>query len=171
MPVQKKPRREVTGSGEDTDDLLVLVVGDRLEPIGRAHRDGQVQEIGGGRAAVPVALARGDVGDVARLEDHAAALIRGPQQAAPVRDVQDLCRAVAMPVGARAGGEEDDDALVGEDDVAPHLAGERVGAPLGGLALAAADDLHVGSLVWSWMRTPPAMSPSASTTRLEICSP
>ena len=42
---------------------------------------------------------------------------------------------------------------------------------LGGLALAAADDLHVASLVWSWTRTPPAMSPSASTTRLEIWSP
>ena len=91
-----------------------------------------------------------------------------------MRDVQDLRDAVAVPVRARARGEEDavdGDALVGEDDVAPHLAGERVGALLGGPALAAADDLHVASLVWSWTRTPPAMSPSASTTRLEIWSP
>ena len=36
-------------------------------------RDGEVQQVGVGRAAVPVALARRDVGDVAGLEDDAAA--------------------------------------------------------------------------------------------------
>src|SRR5512133_2394199 len=73
-PVQKNPRREVTGGlalsscGEGIGGLLVVVVCDLLEPLGLAHRDREVQQEGVGRAAVPVALAGRDVGDVAGLE-------------------------------------------------------------------------------------------------------
>jgi hypothetical protein len=118
-----------------------------------------------------VALAGGDVGDVAGLEHRAVALV-GPQQAAPVGDVQDLRDRVAVPVGPRARREEDavdHEPLVEEHGIGEDVAGERLGAVLGGPALAAANHSHVAS--WSWIRTPPAMSPIASTTRLEISSP
>src|SRR5919201_663700 len=122
-PTQKKPRREVTGSpngsNEGTNRLLVVVVGDRLEPFGRPDGDREVQQERIRRAAVPMALPGRDMGHVAGLEQRAMAGI-GPQQPAPVGGVEDLGDAVTVPVGPGRRREEDavdHKALVDEDVV------------------------------------------------------
>lgn len=82
----------------------ILVVGDRLLPVGRAERDRDVAHVGVGPATVPVELARIEPDQVPGRRAAIAVLVDG--QPATVGDDEDLPSLVPVPTGSHAGRKE-----------------------------------------------------------------
>src|SRR5690348_9272880 len=160
------------GTGELRLRGGVVALPDFAAPLGGAVRDGQVSQQRVTAGAVPVLLTRLGPDDVAAGDD--LALVPGGHDAAARRDDEQLAAVMPVPVGSGARGEDhgvDHHLRHVHDRIQVHRPGEGGGALLGRLAGPAVADVHAGYPSCSATRTPPARSPSASTTRLLIMSP
>src|SRR5829696_2770229 len=86
--------------------LVVVGLGDLVEPVRRPDRRRGVEQERVWRAAVPVLLAGGDPGDVPG-PDRLGLALAGHDEARARDDLQDLADVVRVPVGPRTRAEED----------------------------------------------------------------